>query len=81
MRKVGIISKNQRNNKERTWKQYEKGKKKGKNGERESVSHSVQLCETMNCRPPGSSVHRIIQARILECVVMPFSKRSSQLRD
>ena len=41
MRKVGIISKNQRNNKERTWKQYEKGKIKGKNGERESVSHSV----------------------------------------
>ena len=28
----------------------------------------------MNCSPPGSSVHGILQARILEWVVIPFSR-------
>ena len=32
------------------------------------------------CSPPGSSVHGIFQARILECVAVPFSKESSQPR-
>ena len=32
----------------------------------------------MNCSPPGSSVHGILQARILEWVAIPFSKGSSQ---
>ena len=31
--------------------------------------------------PPGSSVHEILQARILEWVVIPFSRGLSQLRD
>ena len=31
------------------------------------------LCNHMDCRPPGSSVHGILQARILECVAVPFS--------
>ena len=31
--------------------------------------------------PPGSSVHGITQARILELVAIPFSRRSSQPRD
>ena len=31
--------------------------------------------------PPGSSVHGILQARILELVAMPFSRRSSCPRD
>ena len=35
----------------------------------------------MDCSPPGSSVHGILQARILEWVAMPFSRGSSQLRD
>ena len=39
------------------------------------------LCDTMECSPPGSSVHGILQARILEWVVIPFSRRSSQPRD
>ena len=30
---------------------------------------------------PGSSVHGILQARILEWVAFPFSRRSSQARD
>ena len=28
-------------------------------------------CDTMDCGPPGSSVHGIFQERILEWVVMP----------
>ena len=32
------------------------------------------LFDLMNCNPPGSSVHGIFQARILEWVAMPFSK-------
>ena len=31
----------------------------------------------MDCSPPDSSVHGILQARILEWVAMPFSKGSS----
>ena len=34
----------------------------------------------MGCSPPGSSVHGIFQARILEWVAIPFSRRSSQPR-
>ena len=35
------------------------------------------LCHPMDCSPPGSSVHGIFQARILEWVVISFSKGSS----
>ena len=31
----------------------------------------VQLCDSMDCSQPGSSVQGILQARILECVAMP----------
>ena len=45
----------------------------------------TQLCLTlwdpMDCRPPGPSVHGMVQARILEWVAISFSKGSSQLRD
>ena len=41
---------------------------------------SPTLCEPMDCSPPGSSVHRILQATILEWVAIPFSRRSSQPR-
>ena len=33
------------------------------------------LCDPMDCSPPGSSVHGILQARILEWVAIPFSTR------
>ena len=33
------------------------------------------------CSPPGSSVHGILQARILEWVAIPFSRVFSKLRD
>ena len=39
------------------------------------------LCNPMDCSLPGSSVHGIFQARILEWVVISFSRRSSQHRD
>ena len=29
------------------------------------------LCDPMDCSPPGSSVHGILQARILEWVAIP----------
>ena len=39
------------------------------------------LCNSMGCSPPGSSVHAVLQARILEWVVIPFSRGSSWPRD
>ena len=45
----------------------------------------TKLCPTLSelkdCSPPGSSVHEISQARILEWVVIPFPRGSSQPRD
>ena len=41
----------------------------------------LTLCNPMDCSPPGSSVHGISQARILEWVAMPFSRGSSWPRD
>ena len=35
------------------------------------------LCDPMGCSPTGSSVHGILQARILEWVAFPFSRGSS----
>jgi len=35
------------------------------------------LCDSMDCSPPGSSVHGILQARMLEWVAIPFSRGSS----
>ena len=40
----------------------------------------LTLCDPMDCGPPGSSVHGILQARIPEWVAIPFSRRSSQPR-
>ena len=41
----------------------------------------VQLCETMDCSPPGSSVYDILQARILLyiCNKNKFHKKSKNL--
>ena len=35
------------------------------------------LCDPMDCSLPGSSVHGILQARILERVAIPFFRGSS----
>jgi len=49
------------------------------------VCSVAQLCPTLynplDCSPPGSSVHGISQARILEWVAISFSRGSSQPRD
>ena len=39
---------------------------------------SLQSYYPMDCSPPGSSVHGILQARILKCVAMPSSRGSTQ---
>ena len=41
----------------------------------------VRLFTTVDCSPPGSSVHGILQARILEWVAISFSRGSSPPRD
>ena len=48
-----------------------------------SVSRLVlsNSCNPMDCSPPGSSVHGILQARILKWVGIPFSRGSSWPRD
>ena len=35
------------------------------------------VCDPVDCSPPVSSVHGILQARILEWVAIPFSRGSS----
>ena len=45
-----------------------------------SVQLYPTLCDPMDCGSPGSSVHGILQTRILEWVAMPSSRRSSQPR-
>ena len=46
-----------------------------------AVLSRVQLCSPLDCGPPGSSVHGILQARVLEWVAMPSSRGSSPPRD
>ena len=46
-----------------------------------SLSCSDSFETPMDCSPPGSFVHGILQARILECIVISFSRGSSQPRD
>ena len=38
----------------------------------------LTLCDPIDGSPPGSSVHRILQARVLEWVAIPFSRGSSK---
>ena len=41
----------------------------------------VQCFATMDCNPADSSVHGILQTRVLECIAMPSSRRSSRSRN
>ena len=46
-----------------------------------SVAQSYStLCDLTDCSPPGSSVHEIFQARILEWVAISSSRGSSRIR-
>ena len=44
-------------------------------------SHVQPFCDPMDCSPPGSSVHGILQARILEWVTISSSRGSFRPRD
>ena len=44
-----------------------------------SVQSCLTLCDPMDCSPPGSSVHGILEARILEWVAISFSNKLEQL--
>ena len=37
----------------------------------------LTLCDLLDCSPPGSSVHGILQERILKWVAIPFLRGSS----
>ena len=45
------------------------------------LSHVWLYCDPMNCNPPGSSVHRMSQARVLEWVTISLSRGLSPPRD
>ena len=46
-----------------------------------SLQSCLTLGDSMDCIPPGSSVHGILRARILERVAISSSRRSSRPRD
>ena len=39
------------------------------------------LCDPMDCSEPGSSVHGILQVKIVQWIAIPFSRGSSQPRN
>ena len=49
--------------------------------ESEVVQSCPTLCDPVDSSPPGSSVHGILQARILEWVAISFFREASWLRD
>jgi len=49
--------------------------------ESEVAQSCPTLCDPMDCSPPGSTAHGILQARILEWVAISFSRGSSRPRD
>ena len=48
-----------------------------KESESEVAQSCPTLCDPMDCSLPGSSVHGILQARILEWVVISFSNKNT----
>ena len=46
-----------------------------------SLQSCPTLCDPMDCSLPSSSIHRVLQARILEWVTVPCSRGSSRPRD
>ena len=47
----------------------------------QALSHVQIFCDPLGCSPPGSSVHGILQARILEWAATPSSRGSSSPKD
>ena len=54
---------------------------KAKESQIEVAQLCLTVCDPMDCSLPGSSVHEIFQARVVECVAISFSRGSSRLRD
>ena len=46
-----------------------------------SLQSCLTVCDPMDCSLPGSSVHGILQARILKWFALPSLRGSSQPRD
>ena len=46
-----------------------------------SLKWCPTLCDSMDCSLHSSSVHGILQERILECIAIPFSRGASRPRD
>ena len=46
--------------------------------ENEVAQSCLTLCKPMDCSLPGSSIHKIFQARVLEWVAIAFSRASSE---
>ena len=46
--------------------------------ESEVAESCLTLSDPMDCSPPGSSVHGMFQARVLECGAIAFSKRRAE---
>ena len=64
------------------WKALDWGICLGKKKVQVLVTQScLTLCNSIDYSPPGSSVHGVLQARILEWVAISFSRGSSQPRD
>ena len=51
--------------------------KKRKKEESEVTQSRPTPCDPMDCSPPGSSIHGIFQARVLEWIAISFSRGSS----
>ena len=49
--------------------------------ESEVAQLCLTFCDSVDCSLPGSSIHGIFQARVLEWVAVAFSRRSSRFRD
>ena len=49
--------------------------------ESEVAQSCPTLCDHMNCSLPGSSIHEIFQARILEWIAISFSKRNYRKKE
>ena len=60
---------------------YKKVGKWLEKSESEVIQSCPTLCDPLDCSLPGSSIHGIFQARILEWAVISFSRRSFQPMD
>ena len=63
------------------WNWRKEGKPLDHSNESEVAQLCLTLCDPVDCSPPGSSIHGILQARILERVAISFSRGSSRPRD